>query len=61
MTVKGLPRVSLAFLQWLLLVVGLGFICAAGWLWLGMVLGLASIGVALIIVAFLSAVGEVKS
>jgi biotin transporter BioY len=58
---KSLPRVNLAFFQWLLLVVGLAFLCAAGWLWLGVTLGLASIGVALIVLALLSTLAEERT
>jgi hypothetical protein len=51
---RNLPRPDLGFIQWLLLLAGLGLLCASAWLWVGVTLGLATIGVSCILTAFLT-------
>jgi hypothetical protein len=54
---KPLPTPNAQLLQWLTILVGFGFICAAGYAF-NVIAGLAATGLSLIVIAFLAALPE---
>ncbi|HUM06404.1 MAG TPA: hypothetical protein VLT90_13145 [Terriglobales bacterium] len=57
MNVKPLRAPSSAIVQWLVVTTGFAFLDAAAWLWI-MQVGMAAIGLSLLLVAYLIALSE---